>query len=308
MSNFRFWATLITASVLGFLGFLLGGTLPLPDPYDIYSRLIYAALGGLMGLSMFAHFSAWIVGTTTRLIKELGLWITSEVINQFTQLASRGWRMTPTPEVENENGDVKRIGSSGAIILDTSSIIDGRVLDIARTGFLSGLILVPEFVLTELRTVADSADPIKRARGRNGFDVVEKLKKTPGVKIEIWDKELVGKAVDDKLLRLGRILHGRVLTCDYNLNRMAKVIGVKVLNVNDLTNSLKTLPIPGEKLSVKITQQGKDDHQGVGYCPDGTMVVVKDASTFVGQEISVDVTKIIQGPAGRIIFAKPSNI
>lgn len=306
MSSFRFWATLITAVVLGFLGFLLGGSLPLPDPYDVYSRLIYAALGVLIGLSMFARFSSWVVGTTTRLVRELGLWVTREIINQFTQLASRGWRITPTPLPEAGIGEGKRVGSSSSIILDTSSIIDGRVLDVARAGFLSGLILVPEFVLTELRMVADSADPVKRARGRNGFEVVEKLKKVSGVKVEIWDKELAGKAVDDKLLRLGRILHGRVLTCDYNLNRMAKVTGVKVLNLNDLTNSLKTLPIPGEKITVKISQQGKDDHQGVGYCPDGTMVVVKDASSFLGEEISVEVTKIIQGPAGRMIFGKVS--
>ncbi len=303
MSNFRFWATIITAFTLGLAGFLLGGALPLPSPYDDFSRLIYAVLGVLIGLSMFARFSSWVVGTFTRLIRELGMWITTEIINQFTTLASRGWKVTPTPGEEGES-DAKRIGSSGSIILDTSSIIDGRVLDIARSGFLSGLILVPEFVLTELRTVADSADPVKRARGRNGFAVIEKLKKTPGVKVEIWEKELSGKAVDDKLLRLGRILHGRVLTTDYNLNRMAKVTGVMVLNINDLTNALKTLPIPGEKLSVKITQQGKDDHQGVGYCPDGTMVVVKDAVDRIGQETTVEVTKIIQGPAGRIIFGK----
>lgn len=282
---------------------MLGGALPLPSPYDNYSRLIYAVLGVLIGLSTFARFSTWVVGTTTRLIRELGMWITTEIINQFTTLASRGWKVTPTPG-EVGDSEAKRVGSSGSVILDTSSIIDGRVLDIARSGFLSGLILVPEFVLTELRLVADSADPIKRARGRNGFEIVEKLKKTAGVRVEIWDKELSGKTVDDKLIRLGRILHGRVLTTDYNLNREARVAGVKVLNINDLTNALKTLPIPGEKLSIKITQQGKDDHQGVGFCPDGTMVVVKDAADKVGQEQKVEVTKIIQGPAGRLIFGK----
>lgn len=190
------------------------------------------------------------------------------------------------------------------LILDTSAIIDGRILDIAKTRFVSGLILVPSFVLTELQQVADSPDSLKRARGRRGFEVVEALKKTKEIQLQIWDKEQNGKLVDAKLLNLAKALNGRIITTDFNLNKLASVWNIAVLNVNDLANAVKTVSLPGETLGIKIVHLGKDQRQGVGYLEDGTMVVVTEAADKIGQTIKIEVTKNIQTPAGRMIFAK----
>lgn len=191
-------------------------------------------------------------------------------------------------------------------ILDTSAIIDGRILDIAKTGFLSGLVLVPKFVLVELQQVADSSDDLKRARGRKGFETVEELKKLKQIRVDVWDKEQSGKTVDEKLMNLTKSLHGRIITTDFNLNKVASVSNIGVLNVNELANAVKVVSLPGEKMEIKIVHLGKDKSQGVGYLSDGTMVVVADAAEKIGQTIKVEVTKNIQLPAGKMIFAKES--
>lgn len=306
MGKWHFWATVITASVFGLTGFLLGSNFPLPTPFTlIQSKVVFALAGVLLGLLTFARISSWVIRTSTTLAARAISRLASEIINQITRAASRGLPFLSLPSSRHEViADPNRQNLGGALILDTSSIIDGRILDVAKTGFLSGLILVPNFVLTELQQVADSADSLKRARGRRGFEIINSLKKLSGLKIEVWDKELSGRMVDEKLIRLGKILHGKILTCDFNLNRVAKLQGVTVLNLNDLGNALKTLPVPGERLNIRITHQGKDDHQGVGYLTDGTMVVVKDASAMLGQDMTVEVTKILQGQAGRMVFAK----
>lgn len=190
------------------------------------------------------------------------------------------------------------------LILDTSSIIDGRILDVAKSGFIYGLVLVPRFVLSELQQVSDSKDDLKRQRGRRGFDILEELKKIRGIKVEVWDKEQGGGKVDDKLLSLSKSLHGKIITCDFNLNRLAESLGLSVLNINDLANSLKTIALPGEKLELKIVHMGKDSKQGVGYLADGTMVVITDAADSLGSTIKVEVTKTIQIPQGRMIFGR----
>lgn len=295
MNSFRFWAAIVVASILSLIGFLLANVLPLPEPATLaQTRLIYASLGALLGILMIGRVMSWIVRTFTRFTRQLILRLASEMMNQLSQFPF--WA-----HPEPKNGVVKL---SNPIIIDTSALIDGRVLEVVKTGFLSGIMLIPNFVLVELQQVADSADPLKRARGRRGFEIIEEMKKVETVKVEVWDKEVVGKTVDEKLVRLGKILKGRVLTCDFNLNRMASTNGVVVLNVNELANSLKSLPVPGERLDIKIIQLGRDKTQGVGYLPDGTMVVVKDGSTLMGQNTVVEVTKILQGSAGRMIFGK----
>lgn len=206
-------------------------------------------------------------------------------------------------------GIIPQVGSlalTRPLILDTSAIIDGRILDIARTGFINGLILVPRFVLTELQQVADSADGLKRARGRRGFEVMEELKKVKFLRLEVWDKDQNGKQVDDKLINLAKGLHGKIITCDFNLNKMALVSNIHVLNVNDLANAVKTISLPGERMDLKIMHLGKDKSQGIGYLADGTMVVVMNAADKIGRTVTVEVTKNIQTPAGRMIFAKES--
>lgn len=225
--------------------------------------------------------------------------LSSEVSSQILRFSRPSLPFSqPIPQVGS-------LSLTKPLILDTSAIIDGRILDIAKTGFISGLILIPQFVLTELQQVADSSDSLKRLRGRRGFEVVEELKKLKLLRVEIWDKEQKGKAVDEKLLNLAKGLHGRIVTCDFNLNRLALISNIGVLNVNDLANAVKTVSLPGEDLDIKVVHLGKDRSQGVGYLQDGTMIVVADAAEKIGQTIKVEVTKNIQTPAGRMIFAKP---
>lgn len=307
MSNFRFWATVSSAFLLAFWGVWTAPIFPLPTPFTLLqTQVVYALLGFLAGLLLYAHFASWVARNTRYLVKLLVSRLALELLNQFTQFASRGWTSLPLPGSKHKGEGKEAMPFGGAIILDTSTIIDGRILDVGKTGFLSGLILIPNFVLTELQQVADSADDLKRVRGRRGFEVAQELKKISGIKVEIWDKEVVGKSVDDKLVRLGKILGGKIITCDFNLNRVASLSGVRVLNLNELANSLKSLPVPGERFNVKLIHPGKDQSQGVGYLMDGTMVVVKEAVSLVGKEVEVEVSKILQGPAGRMVFGKVS--
>ena len=287
MRNFKFWATIVLAFALGLVGFLLGGLI------DYKYRAIFALVGVLIGLLSFARLAAWVVRTTTYLIRKAIITLSLEIAKQFTHASKM---------FSHGVGHDESFGDQ--IIIDTSSIIDGRILDIAKTGFVSGLVLVPKFILTELQQVADSADSLKRARGRKGFEIVEELKKIKKLRIEIWDKDQNGKQVDEKLLNLAKSLHGRIITTDYNLNRVAQAWGIEVLNVNDLANAVKTVSLPGESMEIKVVHLGKDKTQGVGYLSDGTMVVVADSAEKIGQTVKTEVTKNIQTPAGRMIFAK----
>ena len=195
-----------------------------------------------------------------------------------------------------------------SILLDTSVIIDGRIADIARTGFLVGTLLIPRFVLNELQYIADSADSLRRQRGRRGMEVLSELQKEASVPVRISDIDVEGvREVDDKLVILARQLRSPILTNDYNLNRIAELQGVPVLNVNELANAVKSVLLPGENLSVNIIQEGKESGQGVGYLDDGTMVVIEDGRQRLSQEVTVTVTKVLQTAAGRMIFARLSE-
>ncbi len=194
------------------------------------------------------------------------------------------------------------------VLVDTSVIIDGRIADIARTGFLTGTLLIPRFVLNELQYIADSADGLRRQRGRRGMEVLSQLQEEPGVPIQISDIDVEGtREVDDKLVILARQLKAPVLTNDYNLNRIAELQGVPVLNVNELANAVKAVLLPGEIIKVDVIQEGKESGQGVGYLDDGTMVVVEDGADHLSKEIYVTVTKVLQTAAGRMIFARPEE-
>ena len=190
------------------------------------------------------------------------------------------------------------------IIVDTSAIIDGRIAEITHTGFVSGVLLVPGFVLEELQYVADSPDSLKRNRGRRGLDVLNKLQKDRNVEVQITDVEVNGNdAVDSKLVSLAKRLQYSLLTTDFNLNKVAELQGVKVLNINDLANSLKPALLPGEDITIHITQDGKEESQGVGFLDDGTMVVVEGGSRYLNAQLPVMITRVLQTSAGRIIFA-----
>jgi uncharacterized protein YacL len=192
------------------------------------------------------------------------------------------------------------------LLLDTSAIIDGRIADVSAAGFLRGELIVPQFVLNELQFVADSADGMRRARGRRGLEVLKRLQKDAPALIKIVNDDPEGtQRVDEKLVLLAKKWACPVITNDYNLNKVASLQGVTVLNINELANAVKTVLIPGETLYIQIIQPGKEIGQGVGYLEDGTMVVVEDGQSYLEQSIPVTVTKVLQTAAGRMIFAKP---
>ena len=193
--------------------------------------------------------------------------------------------------------------AGGSTLVDTSAIIDGRIADIVRTGFLGGELVVPEFVLKELQQVADSADPLKRARGRRGLQVVQDLRSDVAVATPDVDYPHVAD-VDAKLLKLAKDRGMAILTTDFNLNRLAQIQDVQVLNVNDLANALKPAVLPGERLDVLLLKEGKESNQSVGYLDDGTMVVVERARERIGETLGVQVTSVLQQPSGKIIFTK----
>jgi uncharacterized protein YacL len=193
-----------------------------------------------------------------------------------------------------------------SVLLDTSVIIDGRIADISRTGFLSGVMLVPRFVLNELQHIADSSDALRRNRGRRGLDILNRMQKDTARPLRITDMDVDEvREVDDKLISLAKRLKCPVLTNDYNLNRVAEIQGVTVLNVNELANAVRLVFLPGESMRIEIIQEGKEVGQGVGYLDDGTMIVVEEGRRYIGATINVIVTKVLQTAAGRMIFARP---
>ncbi|KAF1304060.1 PIN/TRAM domain-containing protein [Enterococcus saccharolyticus] len=193
-------------------------------------------------------------------------------------------------------------------ILDTSVIIDGRIYDIAQTGFLEGVLLIPNFVLYELQYIADSGDSLKRVRGRRGLDILNALQKEDGITVEMYDGDFEEiSEVDSKLLKLAKLLDGVVVTNDYNLNKVAEFQNVPVLNINALANAVKPVVIPGEAMEVLLVKAGTERQQGVAYLDDGTMVVVEDGQHYMNERIKVIVTSALQTAAGRMIFAKPAH-
>ncbi|MDF2668410.1 MAG: hypothetical protein K0R67_716 [Paenibacillus sp.] len=206
------------------------------------------------------------------------------------------------------NEKSKRGGASADIhkILDTSVIIDGRIADICKTGFIEGILVIPEFVLEELQHIADSSDLLKRNRGRRGLDILNKIQKELDVKVLIYEGDFEEiSEVDSKLVRLAKVLQGKVITNDFNLNKVCELQGVSVLNINDLANAVKPVVLPGEEILVQIIKDGKEHGQGVAYLDDGTMIVVEGGRDYIGATTEVLVTSVLQTSAGRMIFAKP---
>lgn len=193
-------------------------------------------------------------------------------------------------------------------ILDTSVIIDGRIADICKSGFIEGQLIIPNFVLEELRHIADSSDLLKRNRGRRGLDILNKIRKELNIKVFIDEQDFEEiSEVDSKLVKLAQVRGAKVLTNDYNLNKIAELQGVTVLNINELANAVKPVVLPGEEMIVQVIKDGKENAQGVAYLDDGTMIVVDNGKRYMGQTISVLVTSVLQTAAGRMIFAKPKN-
>lgn len=219
------------------------------------------------------------------------------------------WLMAKKISSVGGKGNKSKIDATPKIF-DTSVIIDGRIMDIMKTGFIEGAIVIPEFVLVELRHIADSSDALKRNRGRRGLDILNKIQTEYGIEIYNTNAE---KALDDipevdaKLLKLAQMMTGKVVTNDYNLNKVAAIKGVEVLNINELANTLKPVVLPGEEMVLALVKEGKENNQAVAYLDDGTMIVVEEGKRFIGQTIKVIVTSVLQTSAGRMIFAKPAG-
>ncbi len=222
-------------------------------------------------------------------------------INAFTEITSRQFHRPVAPETKESVGE-------HPTLIDTSVLIDGRILPVVNSGFLSATLIIPQFVLTEVQHIADDSAPLRRAKGRRALDVIAKLK---AQKVNPWTKMKVVsddptevKEVDSKLVELAKRWDGVLLTVDFNLAHVARAQGVRVLNVNDLAQAMKVALVAGEEFTIKITHEGREREQGVGYLPDGTMVVVENAKDRVGQDVLVIVTKIHQTPAGQLFFAR----
>ena len=198
-------------------------------------------------------------------------------------------------------------GTSKPLVVDTSAIIDGRIADIVETKVVDTPLIVPRFVLAELQQVADSQDKLKRNRGRRGLDVLNRLRKGKSVDVQINEAQLPGvEGVDAKLVRLAKMIDARIVTTDFNLNKVAQVQGVDVININDMANALRPVVLQGEKLTIKVLRQGESPGQGVGYLDDGTMVVCEECAGRIGQEVELTITNVLQTSAGRLIFGRPA--
>lgn len=193
-------------------------------------------------------------------------------------------------------------------VLDTSIIIDGRIVDICETKFIGGRFILPRFILKELHQIADSADSLKRNRGRRGLDILNRMQKNPNMDVKVHEEDFPDiTEVDAKLVKLAKVLNGRIFTNDYNLNKIAEIQGVDVLNINELANALKPVMLPGEEMEIKLIKEGKESSQGIGYLDDGTMIVVEGGRQLIGQTCKVVVTSVLQTSAGRMIFAKANG-
>jgi uncharacterized protein YacL len=273
------------------------------------SSLIAGNVGLLVGLVVASLVSiplysldgwkGWGVPVIVSLILGLcGLWL---------GVARRRDLQAIFPALESTN-TTGRLSRNGSILVDTSAIIDGRIADLSITGFLEGILVVPRFILDELRHIADSSDPLRRNRGRRGLEVLGRLRKDNTIPMEVLDVGVSGgDEVDSRLVQLARTMKSPILTTDYNLNRVAELQGVQVLNVNELANALKSIVLPGEEMRVNIVQEGKEVGQGVAYLDDGTMVVVEGGRRYLNAYHDVMVTRVLQTAAGRIIFAQPKG-
>lgn len=210
--------------------------------------------------------------------------------------------------LRRKSADIAQSSQEQPILLDTSAIIDGRIADISQTGFLRGTLTIPRFVLDELRHIADSGDALRRNRGRRGLEMLNRLRKETNVKLDILDVDMRnGMEVDGKLIVLAKRLQAPIVTTDFNLNRVAELQGIKALNVNELANTLKPVVIPGEEMLVRVIQEGKEARQGVAFLDDGTMIVVEDGKQHINKYLDVNITRVLQTAAGRIIFAQPKD-
>lgn len=274
-------------------------------------------LSGTIGLSMGLFIAALLTYPLSRLPPPFGTLLPLIAVFIFGYMGTTIMIMRQTdffaffgmkPAMRMNDGLQVRAATPAVLLLDTSVIIDGRIADIAQTGFLLGKIAVPRFVLNELQYIADSSETLRRNRGRRGLEILDRLQNNEAIEIEFVDDDPTdAQQVDAKLISLAMQTEAAIVTNDYNLNRVAQLQGVTILNINELANAVKTVFLPGEDIPIKIIQEGKEVGQGVGYLEDGTMVVVENGRRYINQEVLVQVTKVLQTNAGRLIFAVPEG-
>ena len=265
--------------------------------------LLAGAMGGGVGL-VFGLFLAFPLSFLPGELGRYGPLVGAVVLSLLGALAGTIKRADLREAVREIRGG-RRDRTGDRVLLDTSVIIDGRVADVVRTGFLRGTLIVPRFILAELQFFADSGDGTRRERGRRGLEMLAKLQKESTVRIEIDDEDPAGDGADGKLVALARARQVAIVTNDYGLNRVAELHGVTVLNVNDLAKAVRPVVLPGEEIHVRVIQEGKESGQGVGYLEDGTMIVVENGARSVGNEVPVTVMRVLQTVGGRMIFAQP---
>lgn len=295
---------LLLFSGVTLLGFVAGRLIRRFSISGLFSLIIAVLIGRVLALLIGTAF----VSVRDWFIAALSLFLIGVFYPVFYTLFERLPRLRPVDNRRYNSHSGAGKDCNGCKVLDTSVIIDGRIAELVETGFIEGTLIIPQFVLDELQQIADSADMIKRNRGRRGLDILNQLKISSKCEIKISDHDFPEVAeVDSKLLELCLILKASVVTNDYNLNKIAELKGIAVLNINELANVMKPVVLPGEQMLLQIIKEGKDPNQGVGYLDDGTMVVVDNGRSLIGKKCNVEVTSVFQTPAGRMIFSQISN-
>jgi uncharacterized protein YacL len=302
LARFSPWVAVVAGLVIGIIVVVFEDRLRVVS----LKRLIGAVIGSILGILGAYLFSVVIKNSITHSESQRFLMLMVMLLMSYVGLI-----------VGANKGDLLNLSALGGIfgaekqgrksfkILDTSVIIDGRIADIADTGFLDGVVVIPQFVLRELQLVADSADSLKRNRGRRGLDILQRVQKIVNVSVQIVEDDFpTVREVDLKLIELAKMYEAKIITNDFNLNKVAQLQGVEVLNINELANALKPIVLPGETMRVFILKEGKEYNQGVAYLDDGTMVVVDNARKLIGKNVDVAVTSVLQTTAGKMIFGK----
>ena len=322
ISNVHWWMAIIPAVAMAGLGiklkpFIIDGVASMVKNFICFLQrkpildLVGGTLGLIIGLVVASFIGIYLskvpfVGSlfSVLLLVFLGyIGMTVGANRKEDILAGRVWFKSEGKEKANP-GPLKKQNQLSKV-LDTSVIIDGRIADIVKTGFIEGPLVVPNFVLEELQHIADSSDLLKRNKGRRGLDILNMMSDGKDVEVRIYDGDFPEiQEVDSKLVKLAQTLNGYIVTNDYNLNKVAQLQGLQVLNINDLANALKPVVIPGDTMTVEIVKEGKTGRQGIGYLDDGTMIVVEEGRNHLGETVEVEVTSALQTSAGRMIFAK----
>jgi uncharacterized protein YacL len=276
-----------------------------------FTTLVSGTLGLTVGLIVAALFSTALSGLSgwPGEVVPIGLSIFLGFLGMVVMASRERDLFQLLPERSRRGVQAGSPARNGQVLVDTSAIIDGRIADITKTGFVHGTMLIPRFVLDELRHIADSTDALRRNRGRRGLEMLNKLRKEAEVPIQVLDVDILdGSEVDGKLVMLAKSLRAQILTTDFNLNRVAEIQGVQVLNINELANALKPVVLPGEEMVVQVIQEGKEAGQGIAFLDDGTMVVVEGGRRYINSHLDVSITRVHQTAAGRMIFAQPRGI